>query len=167
MSNKFKSVETKYYEEREAFFEGLKRLDRRGFMRLAGLSAGIAAGMGLQSPVSFQLFPVAEAQGNTDKPKFTFAYISDTHLYERKLNDRFVRAILKAVDDVNALNPQPDFVLFGGDLAQLGQASELKLGAEILKSVKAPVKMMVGEHDWFLDMGELWRELFGPPNYSF
>ena len=68
-----------------------------------------------------------------------------------------MRAILKAVDDVNALIPQPDFVLFGGDLAQLGQREELKLGAQILKAVKAPVKMMVGEHDWFLDMGEKWR----------
>ena len=27
--------------------------------------------------------------------------------------------------------------------------------------------MMVGEHDWYLDMGEKWRELFGEPNYSF
>ena len=98
---------------------------------------------------------------------FSFAYISDTHLYEKKLNERFVRAILKAVEDVNALDPQPDFVLFGGDLAQLGKPAELALGAQILKEVKAPVKMMVGEHDWFLDMGEKWQELFGPPNYSF
>ena len=73
--------------------------------------------------------------------------------------ERVVREI-KAVDDVNALDPQPDFVLFGGDLAQLGQREELDLGAQILKSVKAPVKMMVGEHDWFLDMGERWRALF-------
>jgi 3',5'-cyclic-AMP phosphodiesterase len=167
MTNKFKSVETKYYEERQELFDGLKRLDRRAFMRVAGVSAGIVAGMGLVTPASFQLIQVAEGQENPEKPKFTFAYISDTHLYEQKLNDRFVRSILKAVDDVNALNPQPDFVLFGGDLAQLGQASELKLGAEILKSVKAPIRMMVGEHDWFLDMGQQWRELFGEPTYSF
>ncbi|RKG88580.1 serine/threonine protein phosphatase [Corallococcus sp. CA049B] len=165
MANKFQSIETKHYAERDAFFEGLRKLDRRAFMRVAGISAGIVAGMGKLTPNSFQLVNVAEAQG--EKPKFSFAYISDTHLYENKLNDRFVRAILKAVDDVNALDPQPDFVLFGGDLAQLGQAGELKLGAQILKSVKAPIKMMVGEHDWFLDMGELWRDLFGAPNYSF
>src|SRR6185436_2192183 len=83
------------------------------------------------------------------------------------VNDRFVRAITKAVDDVNNLDPQPDFVLFGGDLAQLGRKEELDLGAQILKSVKAPVRMMVGEHDWFLDMGEHWRSLFGQPQYSF
>jgi Icc protein len=29
------------------------------------------------------------------------------------------------------------------------------------------VKMMVGEHDWFYDLGDAWQEMFGPPNYSF
>jgi 3',5'-cyclic AMP phosphodiesterase CpdA len=71
------------------------------------------------------------------------------------------------VDDVNTLDPQPDFVLFGGDLAQLGQAGELELGAQILKNLKAPLHVMVGEHDWFLDLGEKWQALFGQPTYSF
>ena len=35
---------------------------------------------------------------------------------------------MRAVDDVNRLDPQPDFVLFGGDLAQLGQPEELEIG---------------------------------------
>jgi 3',5'-cyclic AMP phosphodiesterase CpdA len=74
---------------------------------------------------------------------------------------------LKAVDDVNALDPQPDFVIFGGDLAQTGHPAELDQGAQILKTLKAPVKMQVGEHDWFLDMGEHWQSLFGAPTYSF
>jgi hypothetical protein len=26
--------------------------------------------------------------------------------------------------------------------------------------------MMVGEHDWYLDMGERWRDLFGQDVYS-
>lgn len=166
MSNGRKSIETKYVEARDRFFDGLGRLSRRSFMKVAGISAGIAAGRGLITPHGFQLVEVADAAGAPAQP-FTFAYISDTHLYPRKLNDRFVRAILRAVDDVNALDPQPDFVLFGGDLAQLGQKEELDLGAEILKSLKGPVRMMVGEHDWFLDMGEHWRSLFGAPSYSF
>jgi 3',5'-cyclic-AMP phosphodiesterase len=163
-----KSIETQHYEERDAFFDGLGRLSRRAFMRVAGISAGIAMAKGLVTPRSFQLVDVANAQPAAGAaPKFTFAYISDTHLYPNKLNDRFVRAILKAVDDVNNLDPQPDFVLFGGDLAQLGKKEELDLGAEILKNVKAPIHMMVGEHDWFLDMGDHWRVLFGPEQYSF
>jgi hypothetical protein len=58
-------------------------------------------------------------------------------------------------------------VLYGGDLAQLGQPKELEEGAQILKALKAPVRMMVGEHDWYLDMGEKWRALFGKDTYSF
>jgi 3',5'-cyclic-AMP phosphodiesterase len=169
--SKFKSIETKHYDERDAFFAGLKHVSRRGFLRLAGLSAATVLARGIVPPQSFQLVEIANAaEGHGDdagKPPFTFAYISDTHLYPRTLNDRFVRAILKAVDDVNALDPQPDFVLMGGDLAQLGRKEELDLGREILKAVKAPVRMMVGEHDWFLDMGVYWKELFGPENYSF
>lgn len=150
-----------------SFFDGLRRLDRRSFMRLAGVSAGIAAARGLVTPQSFPLISVAEAATPSAKPRFSLAYISDSHLYKKELNDRFVRSLLRAVDDINRLDPQPDFVLSGGDLAQLGQKEELNLGREILKGLKAPVKMMVGEHDWFLDMGEHWRSLFGEPQYSF
>jgi len=88
------------------------------------------------NPGSFQPVSVAHAATGDGKGKlepFRFAYISDSHLYAR---------------DVNALDPQPDFVLYGGDLAQLGQAKELDLGAQILKNLKAPLRMMVGEHDW-------------------
>ncbi|MGC2223608.1 MAG: metallophosphoesterase [Methylocella sp.] len=164
-----KSIETKYYEERASFFGDLTRLgalSRRGFLHVAGVSAGIAAAKGLIVPQSFQLIEIAQA-AETATPAFTIAYISDTHLYTRKANDRFVRSAVKAVEEVNALDPQPDFVLFGGDLAQLGRPEELDLGAQILKDLKAPLKMMVGEHDWFLDLGEHWRSLFGPSQYSF
>ncbi|MCI0664446.1 MAG: metallophosphoesterase [Acidobacteria bacterium] len=135
---------------------------RRRFLKMAAMAAGAAAVKSF-TPQSFQLVEVASA---AERP-FSFAYISDSHLYEKTLNERFVRQLERAVADVNALDPQPDFILYGGDLAQLGQPGELKLGAEILKLLKAPVKYMVGEHDWFLDMGDLWKEMFGKPYYSF
>jgi 3',5'-cyclic AMP phosphodiesterase CpdA len=174
--NKFESIETRHYREREEFLKGLRNLDRRGFMRLSALAAGMVMAKGLITPHSFQLVNMAYGApvegpgalpGTKGQAPFAFAYISDTHLYEKKLNDRFVRAVLRAIDDVNRLDPQPDFVLFGGDLAQLGQPGELAMGAQLLKEIKAPVKMMVGEHDWFFDLGEKWRELFGEPTYSF
>lgn len=162
---KLESIETKHERERRSLFEGLRRLDRRSFMRVSAAALGAIAAKGLTyTPHSFLPVSVAKAQG--DRP-FRFAYISDSHLYERSLNDRFVRQLLRAVDDVNAMDPQPDFVLYGGDLAQLGKPAELELGAQILRNLNAPVKMMVGEHDWFLDMGDKWKELFGEPTYSF
>src|SRR6516225_6638082 len=175
MPARYKSVETKYMEERDRVLRALRKLDRRTFLQVSAAAAGAVAAKGLVTPHSFQLVEVANAAvdkkwaqtGEKGNPPFTFAYISDTHLYTKELNERFVRGALKAVEDVNALDPQPDFVLFGGDLAQLGKPVELELGRQILKGVKAPVKMMVGEHDWFLDMGEKWRELFGPDSYSF
>ena len=159
------SVETKYMREREEAFRALAKLDRRAFMKVSAgaFGAAVAAGAGI-TPHSFTPIRVAHA---ADREGFNFAYISDSHLYKKELNDRFIRALLRAVDDVNAMDPQPDFVLYGGDLAQLGQKEELDLGAEVLKALKAPVRMMVGEHDWFLDMGEHWRRLFGEPHYSF
>jgi Icc protein len=159
-----KSVETRYMEERDALFTGMQQLDRRSFLKVAAASAAAAATAGV-SVTAQSFLPVNVAYGA--EGGFRFAYISDSHLYAREINDRFVRSLLRAVDDVNAMDPQPDFVLYGGDLAQLGQRAELDLGAEILKNLKAPVRMMVGEHDWYLDMGERWRELFGEPNYSF
>jgi len=165
MSRKFTSIETKHYEERQSLFDALPRLGRRDFLKVSAAAMAAAAASSVRfHPTSFQ--PVTVANAATGEP-FTFAYISDSHLYRKDLNERFVRSILRAVDDVNHLDPKPDFILYGGDLAQLGKAEELTLGAQILKAVHQPIRMMVGEHDWFLDLGAKWRELFGEPTYSF
>ncbi len=175
MAVRHKSVETKYMEERGAALRGLRQLDRRTFMKVLAATAGAVMAKGLVPPHTFQLVNVANAAvdkswstaGASGTPPFMFAYLSDTHMYVRAKNQRFVKGAVKAVEDVNALDPQPDFVLFGGDLAQLGRPEELEQGQEILAMLKAPVKMMVGEHDWFYDLGDKWQQLFGPPNYSF
>ena len=142
MKPKFKSIETKYTEERKAFFDGLKNLDRRSFLKVSAATMGAAVASGLAPRQSFQSICVAQDGGDSmSKPSFQFAYISDSHLYEKKVNDRFVRALLRAVEDVNNLDPQPDFVFYGGDLAQLGQPGELGLGAQIIRNLKAPLKI--------------------------
>lgn len=155
----------RYLKEREAYFEGLRTLGRRDFLRLSGLAAAAALASDALPPQSFQ--PVDVVRADAPGQSFRFAYVSDTHLYERSLNERFVRSVLKAIDDVNAMDPAPDFVLFGGDLAQLGQPKELEEGRQLLSALKPKVHMMVGEHDWYLDMGEGWRKHFGKDVYSF
>ena len=175
MAARHKSVETRFYEDRDRVLKALRNCDRRTFLKISAATMGAVMAKGLMPPHTFQLVELANAAvekgwsgvGASGSAPFRVAYISDSHLYERTLNQRFVRSIVKAVDDVNALDPQPDFVLYGGDLAQLGAPAQLEQGRQILSALKAPVKMMVGEHDWFLDMGEKWQEMFGPPTYSF
>lgn len=98
---------------------------------------------------------------------FKFAWISDTHLYEKSLNTRFVDKVVRAVQEVQAMDPPADFLIFGGDLAQLGKIEELELGVDLLKDLTIKKYYIPGEHDWYLDMGKKWGELFGQPNWTF
>jgi predicted MPP superfamily phosphohydrolase len=98
---------------------------------------------------------------------FRFAWISDTHLYPKDVNTRFVDKTVRAIDEVKAMSPAPDFLIFGGDLAQLGDPVELKLGAELLKELKIKQVFIPGEHDWYLDMGKTWNAMFGQSPWSF
>lgn len=156
--------------ESAGLIRSLQNCSRRHFLKVSARFAAMAAAAGVVQPHSFQLVNVARAAtepGADPDVAFRFAYVSDSHLYARGMTHRFAVSAAKAVEDVNALDPQPDFVFFGGDLAQLGRPEELEFGRQILKDLKAPLKIMVGEHDWYYDMGEKWREMFGPDRYSF
>jgi predicted MPP superfamily phosphohydrolase len=155
--------------EAEREIRALLNCDRRQFLRTSLKFAGMAAAASLIPDQSFQLVSAAHAETPGAEPavKFRFAYISDSHLFARGMTHRFAKSLVKAVEDINALDPQPDFVLFGGDLAQLGRKEELELGRQILKDVRAPLRMMVGEHDWYYDMGDEWRRMFGRDYYTF
>ncbi|MFJ4289456.1 metallophosphoesterase family protein [Cupriavidus sp. NPDC089707] len=106
------------------------------------------------------------AYGQTGQ-SFRFAWVSDTHLYPRELNSRFVEKTVRAFKEVQAMNPPADFMIFGGDLAQLGEPVELQLGAELLKEVKIRKVFIPGEHDWYLDMGSTWNKTFGNTPWTF
>jgi len=135
------------------------RFNRRDFMKGAGALA--ASGF---LPMSTVELAFADAAQN-----FTFAYISDAHIQHIK-GTEFVRnwdrGLIRAVAETNLLQPKPDFVMFGGDLAQLGMKEELDHGAEMLAKLNYETHMVMGEHDYYLDLGEYWSELFGPHYYS-
>ena len=84
-----------------------------------------------------------------------------------KFVNNWDRGLIRAVAETNLMTPKPDFVMFGGDLAQLGTKAELDHGAEMLSKLNAPLKVVMGEHDYYLDLGEYWSKLFGPQYYSF
>ncbi|TQV87534.1 metallophosphoesterase family protein [Aliikangiella coralliicola] len=135
-------------------------ISRRNFIK--GSSSALIAGM---LPVSMVKLAFAKPEHN-----FTFAYISDSHIQHIK-NNQFVRnwdqGLKRAVAEANLLDPKPDFAVFGGDLAQLGTKAELDHGAEILSGLRYKNYMVMGEHDYYLDYGEYWSELYGKQYYSF
>lgn len=142
-------------------------MDRRQFMNTAMQCLSRVAIAGV-IPVS--VVQVAFAHSGQSARDFSFACVSDAHLQQirgRQFVARQEQALLRAVSEINQMHPRPDFVVFGGDLAQLGSRAELDHGADILSRLRSKVHMVMGEHDYYLDLGEHWRALFGDPGYSF
>jgi 3',5'-cyclic AMP phosphodiesterase CpdA len=151
--------------EKDANFQGSTNeagqrqgMDRRDFIKASAATAAVAGFAPLIHKVELAF----------GAEPFTFAWISDSHLYPRTLNTRFVEKLVRAVDNVNAMNPKPDFLVYGGDLAQLGDPVELELGEELLAKLQVKEKYFIpGEHDWYLDMGETWNKKFGESPWTF
>jgi len=134
---------------------------RRKFLKAGGTL--LAAG---SLPIS--MIELAFGKGKDDN--FTFAYISDSHITHVKGKDfvrNWDRGLINAVAEANLLEPRPDFVFYGGDIAQLGKAEEIDHGLDILGGLRGKVHYVMGEHDYYLDLGEHWRKRLGPEHYSF
>jgi len=136
------------------------KYDRRSFLKTSTLTVGAS------------VLPMTMVELAFAKPSesFTFAYISDSHIQQIK-GTQFVRnwdrGLIRAVAETNLLTPKPDFVIFGGDLAQMGSKPELDHGAELLSKLNGKVYHVMGEHDYYLDLGEYWSKLFGKQYHSF
>jgi len=132
---------------------------RREFLKKAGVITAASC-----LPLSMVELAFADKRKN-----FTFAYISDAHI-QHVMKNNFVRnwdrGLIRAVAETNLLSPKPDFVVFGGDLGQLGKKSELDHGAEMLAKLDYKTYHVLGEHDYYLDLGKYWSELYGPHYYS-
>lgn len=136
------------------------RYTRRSFLKTAGSVAAVST-----LPVTMVELAFAKPAEN-----FTFAYISDAHIQHirgNKFVNNWDRGLIRAVAETNLMSPKPDFVMFGGDLAQLGNKPELDHGAEIMSALRYKTRYVMGEHDYYDDLGEYWSKLFGPQYYSF
>lgn len=135
-------------------------MNRRNFLKGAGVALA-----GSVLPVSLIEMAAAKPQDT-----FTFAYISDSHIQHIK-GKEFVRnwdrGLMRAVAETNLMDPAPDFIIYGGDLAQLGKPEEIDHGLEILSGLKQKPRFVLGEHDFYLDMGEYWADKVDQHYYSF
>lgn len=139
----------------------MSRIKRRQFLRQG--SALLAAGC---LPLSL----VEVAFGKASSENFTFAYISDSHITHVKGNEfvrNWDRGLIRAVAEANLLSPRPDFILYGGDIAQLGKPEEIDHGLDMIGALRGDVHHVMGEHDYYLDLGDHWRKRIGPDHYSF
>ena len=133
------------------------RLNRRDFIKSTGAAI-------LGSALPFSLVKVAWGAKNPQQD-FTFGYISDAHI-QHLGGPNFVRnwdrGLIRAVQEANLLTPRPDFFFFGGDLAQLGTKEEIDHGLEIMSKLQGKVYYVIGEHDYYLDLGNYWESKLGP-----
>jgi len=139
-----------------------RNIDRRQFLQLAGLG-GVVFASGLPG-VSF-------GAGQDD---FYFVQLSDTHWgFEGPPNPDAKGTLKKAIASVNALDYQPDFIMFTGDLTHttdspVERRKRMAEFKEIAKDIKVKtVRFMPGEHDASLDNGKAFKEFFGATNYTF
>jgi predicted phosphodiesterase len=138
--------------------------NRRDFLKLAGLGGAVLAS-------NLGSWGSALAAAGQD---FLFVQMTDSHWgFEGPPNPEAKNTLKRAVAAVNALEHQPDFIIWTGDLTHAApddkerhrRMAEFKTIVANLK-VK-DVRFIPGENDAGLDNGEMYRTMFGAGNYSF
>jgi len=146
-----------------------RRMDRRDFLKLAGFGGAVfASGLwsGLGNPAN------AAAAAEDD---FFFVQLSDTHwgFAGPAVNPDATITLKKAVEAVNGLAVQPDFIMFTGDLTHVTdddneRRKRMTQFKEIISPLKAKtIRFIPGEHDAGLDEGKAFQEFFGKTHYAF
>src|SRR5579864_8264653 len=105
-------------------------IDRRGFLKCmqwagAGLVWSFAGGV----PTSRLLGATTQKQED-----FAFVQISDSHIgFDKAANPDVTRTFQAAVDKINGLERQPEFILHTGDLTHLAKAQEFDTLDQLLR----------------------------------
>jgi hypothetical protein len=142
------------------------KINRRDFLKLAGYGSAIFVS-GLAGPGRW-----ADA---ADGDGFLFVQLSDMHwgFSNPAVNPDSTDTLRKAIEAVNGLTLQPDFIMFTGDLThttdddgerwkRMTEVRDITGGLKV-----KTLKYMPGEHDAGLDQGAVFKKIFGPTHYSF
>jgi hypothetical protein len=147
-------------------------ISRREFVKLLGFGGAVFAS-GLAGGCADALRRVGNAGGD-DEDDFFFVQISDTHWgFSGPPNPEAENTLKQAVQAVNALPVQPDFIVFTGDLTHTTDDDGVRrkrMGEfrRIVGDLRTQVhRYMPGEHDASLDAGKAFQENFGAMHYSF
>ena len=139
-------------------------LDRRGFLKCMAW-----AGTGLLWTISAEGIPTSHIFGGSkdSKQKTTsglhFVQISDSHMgFNKPANADVTSTLQAAVDKINALTEEPDFIIHTGDLSHQSKAAEFDTMDQVLKGARTKQIFYVpGEHDTSVDDGKQYLERYG------
>jgi 3',5'-cyclic AMP phosphodiesterase CpdA len=138
-------------------------VDRRGFLKcmawagtgaLCVIEGGVLKSYGLGDPAHI---------GKHAKGELSFVQISDSHMgFNKAANPDVVSTLQAAVQKINALPVEAEFILHTGDISHLSKPSEFDTVDQILRSAKPKEVFFVpGEHDVLEDDGAQYRERYG------
>src|SRR5437867_5868502 len=136
-------------------------IDRRGFLKcMAWAGTGLVWTMSGGIPVS-RAFAKSIDRGASKGGDFSFVQISDSHMgFNKPANPDVIATLQAAVDKINALPEQPEFILHTGDISHLSKPSEFDNVDQILKATNKEIFFVPGEHDVLNDEGAVFRERY-------
>src|SRR5258708_13868975 len=124
----------------------MSKFDRRGFIKLAGLGGGIVFASSLSRGFGLNaLGSVVDYANGKVENDFYFVQLSDTHwgFAGPKVNPDAEGTLKKALQAVNSLEEQPDFIVFTGDLTHTTDDAQVRKDRmsqfkEIVSGLKVP-----------------------------
>jgi 3',5'-cyclic-AMP phosphodiesterase len=110
-------------------------IDRRGFLQcMAWAGTGVIWTITGGVPTSKLL----GADAKPSKDDFTFVQISDSHIgFNKPANLDVTGTMQAAIDKINVLPTQPEFLIHTGDLTHQSKPGEFDGMDQVLKSVQA------------------------------
>jgi 3',5'-cyclic-AMP phosphodiesterase len=138
-------------------------IDRRGFLKcMAWAGTGLVWTMSGGIPVS-RAFAKNLGKDVGKGGDFSFVQISDSHMgFNKPANPDVVATLKAAVDKINGLPNQPEFLLHTGDISHLSRPEQFDTVDQMLKGASAKdVFFVPGEHDVLDDNGKSYLERYG------
>jgi 3',5'-cyclic AMP phosphodiesterase CpdA len=136
-------------------------VDRRGF-----LDCMAWAGTGMLWSVAGGILRSQTLDRGAHTPsegELHFVQISDSHIgFNRPANPDVTATLRVAIDRINALPVEPEFLIHTGDLSHTSKAGEFDTLDQLLSTARPRQKFFVpGEHDTGIDNGKLYLERYG------
>jgi 3',5'-cyclic-AMP phosphodiesterase len=139
-------------------------INRRGFLKCMAW-AGTGALCVIHGGV-LKSYALGSQRGPETKSykmgELSFVQISDSHMgFNKPANPDVIATLKAAVDRINALSEQPEFILHSGDISHLSKPSEFDNVDQILKAPNKEIFFVPGERDVLNDDGAMFRERYG------